>query len=88
MKPGEDTKSKRRNKPFFAQKVRDFHQNNCRETRSSHAILSATKEKSFREESGIEASLRIGNETPFRKLKTVGRQEAFTTCRDGRALGL
>jgi hypothetical protein len=51
--------------------------------RVSRAILISTKEKSFREESGIEASLRIGNETHFRRLKTAGREKAFTTCRDG-----
>ena len=45
----------------------------------------ATKEKSFREESGIKVGLRIGDETHFRQLETVGRQEAFATCRYGRA---
>jgi hypothetical protein len=39
----------------------------------------ATEEKSFREESETEASQRIGDETHFRQLKTVGRKEALTT---------
>ena len=69
---------------FFAHKVRDFHRNNSPGTRSSHAILIATEEKSFREEGGIEAGSRIGDETHFRQLKTVGGQEAFTTCKYGR----
>ena len=69
---------------FFAQKVHDFHRNNSPGTRSSHAILIATEEKSFREESGIEAGSRIGDETHFRQLKTVGGQETFTTCKYGR----
>jgi len=34
-----------------------------------------TKEKSFREESGIEAGQRIGNETHFRQLKTAAKRK-------------
>ena len=43
----------------------------------------ATEEKSFREESGIEAGLRTGNETHFRQLKTVGQEKALTTRQNG-----
>jgi len=42
-----------------------------------------TKEKSFREESGIEASQRIGNETHFRQLKTASQEKALTTRQNG-----
>ena len=39
----------------------------------------ATEEKSSREESGIEASQRIGHEPPFRQLKAAGRETARMT---------
>jgi hypothetical protein len=35
----------------------------------------ATEEKSFREESGIEVSQGIGNETHFRQLKTAAKRK-------------
>jgi hypothetical protein len=41
---------------FFAQFGRDLHRNKFVKPGDSRAILSATEEKSFREESGIEAS--------------------------------
>ena len=69
---------------FFAPKVQDLHRNKSAKTRVSRAILFSTKEKSFREESGIEASQRIGDETPFRRLKAAGRERKLIRhCSNG-----
>ena len=62
---------RQQNCAVFAHFSHDLHRNNSAETRISRAILISTKEQSFREESGIEVSQGIGNETHFRQLKTA-----------------
>jgi hypothetical protein len=69
---------------IYAQFVRDLHRNKLVETGNSRAILSATEEKSFREESGTEASREDRQRNSIRATENGRQTESYHNMKTGR----
>ena len=61
----------------FAQKVRDFHQNNCRETRSSRAILSGNGREIFQRRKRNQSQLENRRRDSLQATEDSKQRESF-----------